>query len=161
MEAGRCGAACPSLNEKVAHGSPFVAGSKDLASPPNTRNLSPEPESEEGEQVREPSGERRQRRPGTVARLLRTGRDALPLVILALAIVLVPVLVFEPQGLPRLRGLERDLEQVEAENQAVERDIARLRSQVKALKDDLAEVEHVARTELGLVRKSEIVLQLK
>jgi len=96
-----------------------------------------------------------------VARLLRTGRDALPLVILALAIVLVPVLVFEPQGLPRLRGLERDLEQVEAENQAVERDIARLRSQVKALKDDLAEVEHVARTELGLVRKSEIVLQLK
>jgi cell division protein FtsB len=87
-------------------------------------------------------------------------RDALPLGILAVAVVGVPVLVFEPQGLPRLRSLERDLEQVEAENRSAEREIARLRNQVKLLKDDLATVEKVARQELGLVRKSEIVLQL-
>jgi cell division protein FtsB len=87
-------------------------------------------------------------------------RDALPLGILAVAVVGVPVLVFEPQGLPRLRSLERDLEQVEAENRAAEREIARLRTQVKLLKSDLATIEKVARQELGLVRKSEIVLQL-
>ena len=87
-------------------------------------------------------------------------RDLLPLGILAVAVVGVPVLVFEPQGLPRLRSLERDLEQVEAENRAGEREIARLRTQVKLLKDDLATVEKVARQELGLIRKSEIVLQL-
>lgn len=88
-------------------------------------------------------------------------RDVLPLVILAIAVIFVPVLVFEPQGLPRLRGLERDLEQVDNENRSLEREITRLRVQVKLLKDDLGTVEHVARSELGLVRKSEIVLQLK
>jgi cell division protein FtsB len=96
----------------------------------------------------------------TFTRLGFALRDALPLVILAIAVVFVPVLVFEPQGLPRLRALERDLDQVEAENRAAEREIARLRTQVKLLKDDLSSIEKVARTELGLVRKSEIVLQL-
>jgi cell division protein FtsB len=94
------------------------------------------------------------------ARLTNAGRDALPLLILGLAIIGVPVLVFEPQGLPRLRALERDVDQVEAENRALEREIARLRGQVRLLKDDLGTVEHVARTEYGLIRKSEIVLQL-
>lgn len=95
------------------------------------------------------------------ARLTAAGRDALPLLILGVAIIGVPVLVFEPQGLPRLRALERDVEQVEAENRALEREIARLRGQVRLLKDDLGAVEHVARTEYGLIRKSEIVLQLR
>lgn len=95
------------------------------------------------------------------SRLASAGRDVLPLGILALAVIGVPVLVFEPQGLPRLRSLERDLEQVEAENRALEREIGRLRTQVRLLKDDLAAIEKVARTELGLVRKSEIVLQVK
>lgn len=94
------------------------------------------------------------------ARMSSAVRDLLPLAILAVAVVGVPVLVFEPQGLPRLRSLERDLEQVEAENRSGEREIARLRTQVKLLKDDLATVEKVARQELGLIRKSEIVLQL-
>jgi cell division protein FtsB len=94
------------------------------------------------------------------ARMQSAARDVLPLLILAVAVVGVPVLVFEPQGLPRLRSLERDLEQVEAENRGAEREIARLRTQVKLLKDDLSTVEKVARQELGLVRKSEIVFQL-
>lgn len=94
------------------------------------------------------------------ARLVSAGRDALPLLILGVAIIGVPVLVFEPQGLPRLRSLERDVEQVEAENRALEREIGRLRTQVKQLKDDIGTIEHVARTEYGLIRKSEIVLQL-
>lgn len=93
-------------------------------------------------------------------RMQSAARDVLPLLILAFAVVGVPVLVFEPQGLPRLRSLERDLEQVDAENRAAEREIARLRTQVKLLKDDLSAVEKVARQELGLVRKSEIVFQL-
>lgn len=95
------------------------------------------------------------------SRIASAGRDLLPLGILAIAVVGVPVLVLEPQGLPRLRALERDLEQVDAENRALEREIGRLRTQVRLLKDDLATIEKVARTELGLVRKSEIVLQVK
>jgi cell division protein FtsB len=93
-------------------------------------------------------------------RLGAAARDLLPLLALASAIVGVPVLVFEPQGLPRLRSLERELEQVESENRAIELEIVRLRAQVHALKDDASATEKVARRELGLVRKSEIVLQL-
>ncbi len=102
------------------------------------------------------------RLPGSIvlARLLAAARDALPLLILGVAIIGVPVLVFEPQGLPRLRGLERDVEQVEAENRALEREIGRLRTQVHLLKDDIGTIEHVARTEYGLVRTSAHVLQL-
>lgn len=111
--------------------------------------------------VNEPRIERRNgAREARWARMQSAARDILPLLILAVAVVGVPVLVFEPQGLPRLRSLERDLEQVEAENRAAEREIARLRTQVKLLKDDLSSVEKVARQELGLVRKSEIVFQL-
>jgi cell division protein FtsB len=94
------------------------------------------------------------------SRILAAGRDALPIFILGLAVIGVPVLVFEPQGLPRLRSLERDVDQVEAENRALEREIARLRTQVRLLKDDIGTIEHVARTEYGLVRRSEIVFQL-
>src|SRR5579859_6433833 len=83
------------------------------------------------------------------SRIASATRDALPLLILAVAVVGVPVLVFEPQGLPRLRSLERDLDQVEAENRALEREIGRLRVQNTLLKDDLATVERVARQELG------------
>jgi cell division protein FtsB len=130
-----------------------------MAAPSATLAPVPRPEGERND------GERRERR-GTDrrgalwSRILSATRDALPLFILAIAVVGVPVLVFEPQGLPRLRSLERDLDQVEAENRAVEREIGRLRVQNTLLKDDLATVERVARQELGLVRKSEIVLQL-
>jgi cell division protein FtsB len=122
------------------------------------RNARPERRAED--RAGRASVERAGAREALLSRISAVARDALPLGILAIAVIGVPVLVFEPQGLPRLRGLERDLEQVEAENRAAEREIARLRVQVKLLKDDLAAIEKVARTELGLVRKSEIVLQI-
>jgi len=84
---------------------------------------------------------------------------ALPIGMLSLALVAVPVLVLEPQGLPRLRGLQKELDQVQAENDDLEREVARLRVEVKQLRDDPAAVERIARDELGMVRKSEVVFQ--
>jgi cell division protein FtsB len=78
---------------------------------------------------------------------------------LALATVAVPVLVLQPEGLPRLRGLQRELDQVETENDELKRDVGRLRVEVKQLRDDPAAVERIARDELGMVRKSEVVFQ--
>jgi cell division protein FtsB len=84
---------------------------------------------------------------------------ALPIGMLSLALVAVPVLVLEPQGLPRLRALQKELDQVDLENDELERDVARLRVEVKQLRDDPAAVERIARDELGMVRKSEVVFQ--
>jgi cell division protein FtsB len=83
----------------------------------------------------------------------------LPLVVLVVSLVAVPVLLFEPQGLPRMRGLERELEGVKAENDELRRDVGRLRSEVKELREDPAAVERIAREQLGLVRTSEVVFQ--
>ena len=78
---------------------------------------------------------------------------------LSLALVAVPVLVLPPEGLPRLRGLQRALDQVETENDELKRDVTRLRIEVQQLRDDPAAVERIARDELGMVRKSEVVFQ--
>ena len=84
---------------------------------------------------------------------------ALPIGMLALALVGVPVLIFQPEGLPRMRGLEKELAEVSAENAELRRDVAKLRVSVKELRDDPAAVERIARDQLGLVRKSEVVFQ--
>jgi cell division protein FtsB len=78
---------------------------------------------------------------------------------LSLALVAVPVLVFEPEGLPRLRGLQNELDDVGRENDDLRREVARLRVEVQELRDDPAAVERIARGELGMVRKSEVVFQ--
>lgn len=83
----------------------------------------------------------------------------LPLAVLTVSLVTVPVLVLEPQGVPRMRALEKELTGVQAENAELRRDVARLRTEVKDLRDDPAAVERIAREQLGLVRKSEVVFQ--
>ncbi len=84
---------------------------------------------------------------------------ALPIAILALAAVGAPLLIFEPEGLPRMRAMEKELRDVNAGNADLRRDVTHLRRQVKNLRDDPGAVERIARDELGLVRKSEIVFQ--
>ena len=83
----------------------------------------------------------------------------LPLAVLTVSLIAVPVLVFEPQGMPRMRALEKELKGVEAENAELRRDVARLRTEVKDLRENPAAVERIAREQLGLVRKSEVVFQ--
>jgi cell division protein FtsB len=83
----------------------------------------------------------------------------LPIAMLTLALVAVPVLILEPEGLPRLRSLEKELDQVTAENDDLRREVQRLRVEVRELRDDPAAVERIARGELGMVRRSEVVFQ--
>jgi cell division protein FtsB len=85
----------------------------------------------------------------------------LPIAMLALALVAVPLLVLQPEGLPRLRALQKDLDGVNAENDEMRREVDRLRVEVGRLRDDPAAVERIARDELGMVRKSEVVFQFR
>lgn len=83
----------------------------------------------------------------------------LPIAMLCLALVAVPVLVLQPEGLPRLRSLQKELDDVTTENAESYREVERLRVEVRELRDDPAAVERIARGELGMVRKSEVVFQ--
>jgi cell division protein FtsB len=85
----------------------------------------------------------------------------LPLLILVLAVVGAPVLIFAPQGLPRLRGLQKELADVEEENADLRRDIEALRGRVSRLRDDPTALERLARDNLGLVRQTEVVFQFR
>ncbi len=68
-------------------------------------------------------------------------------------------MILRPEGLPRMRAVDHELESVQAENRGLKRDIGDLKSEVQHLRDDPAAVEHIARAELGMVRKSEVVFQ--
>jgi cell division protein FtsB len=81
--------------------------------------------------------------------------------VLTVSVIAVPVLVLEPEGLPRMRALDKELSGVQAENAELRRDVTRLRGEVKELRDDPAAVERIAREQLGLVRKSEVVFQFQ
>jgi len=86
---------------------------------------------------------------------------ALPVAMLVVALVGAPVLIFSPQGLPRLRGLEKELADVDDENAQVRREIEALRGRVARLRDDPGAVEQIARDNLGLVRQTEVVFQFQ
>jgi cell division protein FtsB len=75
------------------------------------------------------------------------------------AAVGAPLMIFSSDGLPRLRSLERELAQVQRENAEQRRQIEFLRKGVQNLKDNPQSVERIARDELGLVRKNEVVFQ--
>jgi cell division protein FtsB len=95
-----------------------------------------------------------------VASLVALVERLLPALILVLAVIGAPLLMFSTQGLPKLRALDQELAEVRRENDQERRKIAFLRQTVRRLKDDPAAVERIARDELGLVRKDEVVLLL-
>jgi cell division protein FtsB len=105
---------------------------------------------------------------GAAGRTLRGGDEGgltrflervLPIAVLVVAVIGAPVLIFSPQGLPRLRGLQKELADVDDENAELRRDIDSLRGRVERLRDDPGAVERIARDDLGLVRQSEVVFQ--
>ncbi|MDB4941406.1 MAG: Cell division protein DivIC (FtsB), stabilizes FtsL against RasP cleavage [Labilithrix sp.] len=83
----------------------------------------------------------------------------LPLAVLTVSLIAVPVLLLEPSGMPRMRALETELSGVQNENAELRRDVGKLRSEVKELRENPTAVERIAREQLGLVRKSEVVFQ--
>ena len=98
---------------------------------------------------------------GFVRRLALLVERALPVAILVVAVIGAPVLIFSPQGLPRLRGLEKELADVEEENADLRRDIEALHGRVSRLRDDPTALERIARDNLGLVRQTEVVFQFQ
>ena len=86
---------------------------------------------------------------------------ALPIAILAVAIVSVPVMVFSASGLDRLNALRHERRRADEEISRLSQQIRELRAEVKRIKEDPAAVEQVARDELGLVRQTEVVFQFK
>lgn len=88
-------------------------------------------------------------------------RRILPLAVIAAAAISVPVLIFSPSGLGRLRSLREERGRADEEVARLSREIERLRAEVRRIKEDPAYVERAARDELGLLRQTEVVFQFR
>jgi len=85
----------------------------------------------------------------------------LPIAILALACVSVPVLVLSEAGLPRLNKLRQERVRISEKVSQLSLQIRQLRAQADLIKSDPSHLEQVARDELGLVRRTEVVFQFE
>lgn len=83
----------------------------------------------------------------------------LPFLLMVMAIMTVPTLVLDEQGLPRFRQLKTELEEVRGSNAELVREIAALKHEIDSLRSDTRYVERIARDELGMVRPEEFVFQ--
>ena len=81
--------------------------------------------------------------------------------VLAVLLLLVQAdLWFGKTGLPNVMGLQSQLDQQNAANDAARERNARLSAEVSDLKEGLEMVEEKARFELGMVKPDEILVQI-
>ena len=78
---------------------------------------------------------------------------------MVMAIMTVPTLVLDEQGLPRYRHLRNEVETLRESNEELVHEIAALKSEIAALRSDPTYIERIARDELGMVRAEEYVFQ--
>jgi cell division protein FtsB len=85
----------------------------------------------------------------------------LPVAILGVAAVSVPVLVLSETGLPRLHKLREERVRISEKVSELSLQIRQLRAEAELIKSDPGHLEQVARDELGLVRRTEVVFQFE
>ncbi|MGB3049466.1 MAG: septum formation initiator family protein [Polyangiales bacterium] len=90
---------------------------------------------------------------------MRPSAALLPFALMVMAVMTVPTLVLDEQGLPRYRHLSAELQELRESNEELVREIATLKAEIDALRSDPSYVEHIARDELGMVRAEEFVFQ--
>ena len=83
----------------------------------------------------------------------------LPLGLLLMASVVIPLKLWDGQGLDRVRRLERELEELKEGNAQIQRENDALRNEIRAFHSDPTYMEKVARDELGMVGENEIIYQ--
>lgn len=90
---------------------------------------------------------------------MRPSAALLPFSLMVMAIMTVPTLVLDEQGLPRYRRLRTELTELRDSNEELVKEIARLKGEIEALRADPTYIERIARDELGMVRSEELVFQ--
>ena len=88
------------------------------------------------------------------------GLRLLTLALAALLLLVQGSLWFGKSGLPYVMGLQSQLTEQLATNEAARGRNARLMAEVNDLKEGLEMVEEKARAELGMVRPNEILIQV-
>jgi cell division protein FtsB len=83
----------------------------------------------------------------------------LPFGLLVFAIIFVPLRILDEQGLPRYQALRSELVHVQQHNQRMRRELQDLSLTVRRLRSDPSAIERLARDELGMLQKDELLFQ--
>ena len=86
---------------------------------------------------------------------------SVPLGLLLLALIAVPILVFSPNGLGRLTRLRAEQARTREEISRISDRVTLLRAEVQQIRENPSAVERVARDQLGLIRRREVVFQFQ
>lgn len=79
--------------------------------------------------------------------------------ILLIVSVMIFFAVFGDKGLLQVYRLKRELKEIERVNRELQQENERLRAEINNLRTNKKYIEELARRELGLVKKGEIVYQ--
>jgi cell division protein FtsB len=69
--------------------------------------------------------------------------------------------IFGDNGILKLKKIEQETEKVKAASEKIKLENERLKKEIKLLQEDKKYVEKVAREELGMTRKDEIIFKKK
>ncbi len=83
----------------------------------------------------------------------------MPFALLVFTALAVPLLITEEEGLPRVRALRQELLELHVEHERLRDEIKHLEKHIDDLKTDPETIEGLARNELGMIRKDEVVFQ--
>lgn len=78
-------------------------------------------------------------------------------VLLCIAALVLPFVIFGENGLPRVRKLEEQVERIRERNRAVQWEIMELDREILEFRENPQLIRQVAREELGYVTSDEIV----
>jgi cell division protein FtsB len=79
------------------------------------------------------------------------------IVLLGIAAILLPFVIFGDDGLPRVRRLEQQVERIREKNRAVEWETQELGREIQHFRQNPELIKQVAREELGFVTSDEVV----
>jgi cell division protein FtsB len=83
------------------------------------------------------------------------------IIFLGIVLTLAGLIFFGQRGLTHLLTLQEQFAALEADNQRISLENARLKKEIELLNKNMAYIEDIARKQLGLVKKDELVYQLQ
>ena len=94
-----------------------------------------------------------------MASLIKFIRMVLLILLLFGAAIVVPLKIYDPNGLPRVERLKRELDSLNEANAKLRRENQALRLEIHAFHSNPYYIEKVARDELGMVGRDEVIYQ--
>ena len=84
---------------------------------------------------------------------------SLPFIILISTAVYIPLKLNDDKGYKRVERINAELEMLKDQNRRIKKENDTIRGQIKAISSDPDFIENIARNEMGMIAKDDIIYQ--